>query len=82
MKYSVIFTFCSSKDYNSREIKISLFLFIFSLYFTINSLFFNDSTMHKIFIDKGSFNFIYQIPQIIYSSKLFIDITITVLFQL
>ena len=68
MKYSVIFTFCSSKDYNSREIKINLFLFIFSLYFTINSLFFNDSTMHKIFIDKGSFNFIYQIPQIIYSS--------------
>ena len=24
--------------------------------------------MHKIYIDKGSFNFIYQIPQIVYSS--------------
>ena len=24
--------------------------------------------MHKIFLDKGKFNFIYQIPQIIYSS--------------
>ena len=24
--------------------------------------------MHKIYEDKGSFNFIYQLPQIIYSS--------------
>jgi len=68
MKYLIVFTFCSSKDYNSRVIKISLFLFIFSVYFTINSLFFNDSTINKIFTDKGNFNFIYQIPQIIYSS--------------
>ena len=64
MKYSSIFTFYTSNDYNSKSIKISLFLFIFSLYFTINALFFSDSTMHKIYIDKGSFNFIYQIPQI------------------
>ena len=68
MRYLLVFTFFSSNDYNSKSIKISLFLFIFSLYFTINSLFFSDSTMHKIFIEKGSFNFIYQIPQIIYSS--------------
>ena len=68
MKYLILFTFCSSKGYNSRVIKISLFLFNFSLYFTINSLFFNDSTITKIFTDKGNFNFIYQIPQIIYSS--------------
>ena len=67
MKYLLVFTF-SSNDYNSKSIKISLFIFTFSLYFTVNSLFFRDSTMHKIYIDKGSFNFIYQIPQIIYSS--------------
>ena len=36
--------------------------------YTINALFFNDETMHKIYIDQGSFNFIYQLPQIIYSS--------------
>jgi len=48
--------------------KICLFLFNFSLYFTVNSLFFSDATMHRIYIDKGSFNFIYQIPQIAYSS--------------
>ena len=68
MRYLLVFTFFASNDYNSRMIKICLFLFIFSLYFTINCLFFRDSTMHKIFVDKGNFNFIYQIPQIIYSS--------------
>ena len=68
MRYLLAFTFLSNKDYNSKQIKICLFLFIFSSYFTMNSLFFTDSTMHEIYIDKGSFNFIYQIPQIIYSS--------------
>ena len=35
---------------------------------TVNALFFNDSTMHKIYQDKGKFDFIYQIPQILYST--------------
>ena len=35
---------------------------------TINALFFTDSTMHKIYIDKGEYNFIYQLPQILYST--------------
>ena len=68
MKYLLVFTFFARNDYNSKSIKICLFLFNFSLYFTINSLFFNNATMHRIYIDKGSFNFIYQIPQIAYSS--------------
>ena len=44
------------------------FLVSFSLYFTINGFFFDDNTMHKIYVDKGNFNFIYQITQILYSS--------------
>ena len=68
MKYILAFTFFANNDYNSKSMKISLFLFIFSLYFTINCLFFRDSTTHKIYVDKGNFNFIYQIPQILYSS--------------
>ena len=58
----------TKKDYNSRAIKIILFLFNFSLYYAINTLFFNDSTMHKIYTDNGTFNLNYQIVQIIYSS--------------
>ena len=34
----------------------------------MNALFFNDNTMHKIYEDKGKFQFIYQLPQIICSS--------------
>ena len=64
----LIFTFCANEDYNSTIIKIFLFFYSFSVHFTINTLFFNDSTMHKIYEDNGSFNFIYQIPQIIYST--------------
>ena len=35
---------------------------------TINGFFFSDETMHKVYEDNGKFNFIYQIPQILYSS--------------
>ena len=49
-------------------VKICLFLFTFALYYTINTLFFNDSTMHKIYVDEGIFNFIYFLPKIIYST--------------
>ena len=62
-------------DYNLRIIKIFLFFFSFSSDLTINALFFNDDTMHKIYQDKGEYNFFYQIPQILYSSLIsrFID---------
>ena len=67
-KQLILFTFVPSNDYNLLSIKISLFLFSFSLYFTINAFFFSDDTMHKIHEDNGKFNIIYQIPQILYSS--------------
>ena len=67
-KQLIIFTFFSSNDYNLLSLKISLFIVSFSLYLTINGFFFNDDTMHKIYKDSGSFNLIYQIPQILYSS--------------
>ena len=67
-KHVLIFTFYTSSDYNSRIIKIILFLFSFALYYTVNGLFFSDATMHKIYEEQGDFNFIYQIPQILYST--------------
>jgi hypothetical protein len=70
-----IFSFGCSEDYNSGIIKMFLFFFSFSLDLTINAMFFNDDTMHKIYEDKGKFNFLYQIPQILYSTLIskFID---------
>ena len=33
-----------------------------------NTFFFDNNNMHKIYKDNGQYNFIYQIPQILYSS--------------
>ena len=63
----IIFTFFTKNDYNALSSKISLFYFSFSLLLTVNSVFFKDSTMHKIYEDKGSFNFTYQLPRIFYT---------------
>ena len=68
IKQLLIFTFYTKTDYNSRIIKINLFFFFLILYFAVNAIFFNDSTMHQIFEDKGKFNFIYHIPQMLYST--------------
>ena len=66
-KHIILFIFYAD-DYNSKIIKVSILIFNLSSYIAVNSLFFSDSTMHKIYTDHGSFNFIYQLPQIIYSA--------------
>ena len=64
-----IFSFWPNQnDYNSRIVKIYLFFFIFTIYYTVNACFFDESTLQQINEDGGEFNFIYQIPQILYSS--------------
>ena len=68
MKNTFLFSFCYTNDYNARSIKIDLFFVGFVIYFTINGLFFNDDTMHNIHINKGKYEFIYQLPQILYST--------------
>ena len=67
-KHLIFFAFYPSNDYNLMAVKISLLLLSFSLYFTINGFFFSDSTMNKINEDKGAYNILYQIPQILYST--------------
>ena len=67
-KQLIIFTFFSSNDYNLLTLKISLFIVSFALFLTINGFFFNDKSMHKIYQNKGSYNLLYQIPKIFYSS--------------
>ena len=49
LKHILIFTFNKNKDYNSYIIKLCLFLFSFPLCLATNALFFNDSTMNKIY---------------------------------
>ena len=70
LKYNhpLLFSFGTYNDYNSRIIKIFLFFFSLSSDLTINALFFNDNTMHKVYRDKGKYNLLFQIPQILYST--------------
>ena len=70
----LIFAFYPNNDYNSRIIKICLLFFSFSLYLSVNTLFFNDKTMHNLYENKGIFDFIYFIPSILYSNIIYIII--------
>ena len=80
LKYNhpISFSFACYNDYNIKIIKNFLYFFSFCLDFTINALFFTDETIHKIYQDKGKYNFLYQIPQILYSTLIskFFDILI------
>jgi len=67
-KHLILFTFYPANDYNLFAIKVSLFLLSFGLYFTINGFFFSDDTMHKLYEDKGKYNIVYRIPQILFST--------------
>ena len=67
-KHDLIYTFFNHNDYNSVVIKIDLFFVGFSIYYTTNALYFDDDTMHNIYENKGSFDILYQLPKIIYSS--------------
>ena len=64
----LLFKIINSRDFNSRSIKIYLFLYNFGLSYAVNGLFFDDEAIDAIFAEGGKFNLINQIPQIIYSS--------------
>ena len=51
-KHNLFFALCNNNDYNSKIIKIDLFLIGFTIDYTVNALFFNDDTMHKIYQSK------------------------------
>ena len=67
-KHLIILTFVSNDDYNVFLLKFSLFILSLALFFSINTFFYRDSTMHQIFSQKGKYNLIYQIPQVLYST--------------
>ena len=66
-KHIIIFTFFLNNDYNSKAIKIYIFILTFLINYLISVMFYSDHTMHKIYIDKGSFDLTYQLPKMIYS---------------
>ena len=67
-KHDLISSFCNNNDYNSSLMKINLFIIGFTMEYTMNALFYNDDTMHNIYVNQGSFDIEYELPKIIYSS--------------
>ena len=67
-QHNLICALFNNNDYNSGIIKIDLFLIGFSIDYTINALYYNDDTMHKIYKNKGNFDFETQIPIAVYST--------------
>ena len=67
-EHLLLFAIIPSKDYNSKAIKICIFLFTFALFFADNAIFMNEDSFHNIYENQGNFDIIYQIPQIIYSN--------------
>ena len=67
-KQLILFTFFPAHDYNLFSLKICLFIVTFSLYLSINCLFFDDRTMHNIYKNNGRNDIIFRIPSILYSS--------------
>ena len=68
LKHLIIFTFFIKEDYNVYLMKISLFLCSLALYLITNTIFFNDENMHEIYTYEGKYNFIYQLPYILYTT--------------
>ena len=67
-EHLIFFTFFSWDDNNILSVKLSNFMVSISIDFALNVLFFFDESMHKIYLDYGKYNFIAQIPQILYST--------------
>ena len=63
-----VFTFITTDDHNITYVKYSRFFFLLCTDMAMNVFFFADETMHKMFLDYGKYNFIQQVPQIIYST--------------
>ena len=67
-EHKILFTFFIHNDYNLFYIKIWRFIFLIASDMAMNALFFTDETMHKLYLSYGKYDFIQQIPQIVYST--------------
>jgi len=67
-EHIILFTFFSNNDYNLVYVKIGRFIFLLCTDLAMNAFFFSDDSMHKIYLDYGKYDFIQQIPQILYST--------------
>ena len=66
-EHLILFTFFSWGDYNLMTIKLSRFFFLVCTDMAMNVFFFTDESMHKIYENKGEWDFAQNITQSVYS---------------
>ena len=66
-KHPIIYLFNTIYDYNSRIIKLSIFLLLFSIIYILNALFYNQDSIHKIYENQGQYDFKFFLPKILCS---------------
>ena len=66
LKYNciIIFTFFVCEDFNLNFVKYYLFIFYAILYLTFNTAFFNNNSLHNIYINEGDYEITYHIWKI------------------
>ena len=69
-EHIILFTFFSCNDYNIIYVKLARFFFLIGTDMAMNVLFFSDDSMHKIYLNYGKYDFVQQIPQILYSTAI------------
>ena len=69
-EHMIIFTFFFHNDYNLYYAKFARFIFLLATDMAMNVFFFSDETMNKLYLSYGKYDFVQQIPQIIYSKLL------------
>ena len=63
----LLFTFYFHNDYNLYYAKNARFIFLLATDMAMNVFFFADETMNKLYLSYGEYDFVQQIPQIVYS---------------
>ena len=77
-KHPLLFAFLPIKDYNSRIIKVCIFLLSFSIIYAINFILEFKNIVHKLYEDKGKYDILYFIPHIFISFAISHIITIII----
>ena len=67
-EHLILFTFFVFDDFNLIYIKLTRFIFLLTTDMVLNVFFFSDESMHKLYVNYGKYDFIQQIPQILYST--------------
>ena len=63
-KHPLIFGFCPIKDYNTFPIKSCICFLSLGIYYTSNFVFFNEETIHDIYLEEGKYDILYFLPNI------------------